>query len=54
MTFIEWVKAEPEGPTLATANQRIGTTAKVRDLLTRIEAMLIELAGKGNAYAAEN
>jgi len=53
MTFIEWVKAEPEGPTLAAANPRIGRTATVRDQLTRIEAMLTELAEKGDNDAKD-
>jgi hypothetical protein len=55
MTFIEWTKQqEPEGPTLAAANQRTVSVTRIRERLTRIEAMLMELVGRGDADAAEN
>jgi hypothetical protein len=55
MNFIEWVKQrEPEGPTCAAANQCPSSTARTRDRLTRIEAMLKELVQRGDGDATKN
>jgi hypothetical protein len=55
MNFIEWTKQqEPEGPTLAAANQEATKAIRYRSRLTRIERMLRELIERRDDDAAEN
>jgi hypothetical protein len=55
MNFIEWIKhQEPEGPTLAAANQRLTRITRDRNRLTRIELMVRELIEREDSHAENN
>jgi hypothetical protein len=55
MHFIEWVcQQQPDGPSLAAANQVSTRVTRDRGRLTRIETMLRELIERRDADAQKN